>query len=173
MTISKDLFLSVLAMDSYNRGYNAGIADFEGVTDGEGINADGLGETGRIGASTLVTRVDLSISDIKYLEWQDAGFYAIAYDIGAGGPEGMAGQTVISYRGTDTSLDHSTGWIVGAGNIDDWTQAPLALDFYNAVTGTSYRDGPAGNVILTGHSLGDGLIDHGPALFGFKMARAA
>lgn len=25
MTISKDLFLAILSMDSYNRGYNAGI----------------------------------------------------------------------------------------------------------------------------------------------------
>ncbi|MGX0905406.1 hypothetical protein ACSSV8_004006 [Roseovarius sp. MBR-79] len=86
-----------------------------------------------------------------------AGFYALAYDIGAGGPEGLAGTTVISYRGTDTSLDHSTGWSVGAGNIDDWTRRSLALEFYTAVSGQSYRDGPASDVILTGHSLGGGL----------------
>ena len=27
MTISKDLFLAILSLDSYNRGYHAGISD--------------------------------------------------------------------------------------------------------------------------------------------------
>lgn len=149
--ISKDLFLAVLAMDSYNRGYNAGIADGEGAIDAEGNDTDGLGEAGqKVGAAT-VKATELPAGA------QSAGFYALAYDIGADGPEGLAGKTVISFRGTDSSLDKSTGWIVGAGNIDDWTQAPLALEFYTAATGQSYRDGPANNVILTGHSLGGGL----------------
>lgn len=149
--ISKDLLLAVLAMDSYNRGYNAGIADGEGAMEPEGNDADGLGEAGqKVGAAT-VKATELPVGA------QAAGFYALAYDIGTDGPERLAGKTVISYRGTDTSLDHSTGWSVGAGNIDGWTQAPLALDFYNAATGQSYRDGPAGDVVLTGHSLGGGL----------------
>ena len=144
MAISKDLFLSILAMDSYNRGYNAGIA---GLNDSNGTN---------IGNTTIST----SLSDVSQefeAEAQSAGFYALAYDIGAGGPEGLAGKTVISYRGTDTSLDHSTGWSVGAGNIDDWTQAPRALEVYTAATGQSYRDGQASDVILTGHAPGGGL----------------
>ena len=33
MTISKDLFLSILSMDAYNRGYNPGI---EGLSDAPG-----------------------------------------------------------------------------------------------------------------------------------------
>ncbi|WP_162933127.1 hypothetical protein [Roseovarius sp. EL26] len=44
MAISKDLFLSILAMDAYNRGYDAGIND-EGEND-----LDGLGH-GQIGSS--------------------------------------------------------------------------------------------------------------------------
>jgi hypothetical protein len=48
-----------------------------------------------------------------------------------------------------------TGWSVGAGNIEDWTQAPLALVLYTAFTGQSYRDGPANDVILTDHALGE------------------
>ncbi len=31
MTISKDLFLSILSMDAYNRGYSLGIAGLGGV----------------------------------------------------------------------------------------------------------------------------------------------
>ena len=149
--ISKDLFLAVLAMDSYNRGYNAGIADGEGATDANGNDADGLGEAGeKIGAATVL---DFDLPDNS----QSAGFYALAYDIGADGPEGLAGKTVISYRGTDTSLDHSTGWSVGAGTIDDWTQTPRALEVYTAATGHAYRNGQACDVVLTGHSLGGGL----------------
>ncbi|EDM71491.1 hypothetical protein RAZWK3B_19101 [Roseobacter sp. AzwK-3b] len=144
--ISKDLFLAVLAMDSYNRGYNAGIADGEGTTDANGDDADGLGEAGeKIGAATVLD-FDLPANS------QSAGFYALAYDIGADGPEGLAGKTVISFRGTDTSLDHSTGWSVGAGNIDDWTQAPRALEVHTAATGHSYRKGQANAVILRGHA---------------------
>jgi hypothetical protein len=37
MTISKDLFLAILSMDAYNRGYGAGIAD------GDDSDLDGLG----------------------------------------------------------------------------------------------------------------------------------
>ena len=31
MTISKDLFLAILSMDSYNRGYGEGIAGLGGI----------------------------------------------------------------------------------------------------------------------------------------------
>lgn len=101
--ISKDLFLSILAMDSYNRGYNAGIAD-EGESD-----ANGLGETSdgsvRIGGAT----VSFNLGDVAETGFeqkaQDAGFYAIAYDITD--PSGIADwggeTTVISYRGTNSA----------------------------------------------------------------------
>jgi hypothetical protein len=144
MTISKDLFLSILAMDAYNRGYDAGLAN--------------LGQKdSKVGAATIENDSSILIAANGETVHESAGFYALSYNIGADGPEGLAGKTVISYRGTDSSLDKSTGWIVGAGNIDDWTQAPLALEFYNAATGQSYRDGQANDVILRGHSLGGGL----------------
>jgi len=58
MTISKDLFLAILSMDSYNQGYGRGIEH---------------GKT-QIGAATF--RVD----DVSS-EAQAAGFYAIAYEV--------------------------------------------------------------------------------------------
>ena len=101
MTISKDLFLAILSMDSYNRGYEAGIAD------GGNGDPDGLGETkdvSKIGNAT----VSLAPKDVSQ-EFADsaqaAGFYAIAYEITDGaGIDGLdTGDTVISYRGTDGS----------------------------------------------------------------------
>jgi hypothetical protein len=91
--ISKDLFLAILAMDSYNRGYNAGIAD------GGQDDPDGLGDNGgiRVGSWSVRSRGSSGVSSDDYQDWQDAGLYALAYDIGAAEPEGLAGQTVISY----------------------------------------------------------------------------
>jgi hypothetical protein len=43
MSISPELFLAILSMDAYNRGYNAGI----------GNNTVGLGTTGQIGNATI------------------------------------------------------------------------------------------------------------------------
>lgn len=78
MTISKDLFLAILSMDSYNQGY------------GEGLKH---GKT-QIGSATF--KVD-DTSDAA----QAAGFYAIAHDVKASGVEGIDSDTkVISYRGT-------------------------------------------------------------------------
>ena len=46
MTISKDLFLAILAMDACNRGHGAVITDGQGPTETDGSGADGLGEGG-------------------------------------------------------------------------------------------------------------------------------
>jgi hypothetical protein len=87
--MNRDVFLSILAMDSYNRGYNLGVL--------------GLADTGQLGTATLqVATAEQSTG------WKAAGFYAIAYD--------WNGQTVISYRGTDpstalqTARDIAHGW---------------------------------------------------------------
>ena len=71
MPISKDLFLAILAMDSYNQGYGRGIDH---------------GKT-QIGAATIKV-------DDTSAEAQSAGFYAIAYDVGGSGPSGLAGKTL-------------------------------------------------------------------------------
>ena len=138
MTISPELFMSILSMDSYNRGYNAGFI--------------GLGESGQIGDATIVTRVDSGISNDQYLEWQSAGFYAVAYD--------WNGETVISYRGTDnynilswddeTGSDLWNGYLVGAGGTFT-SQAHLATEFYQAVTGTQTGDPTVPNITVVGH----------------------
>lgn len=67
----KDLLLAMLAMDSYNQGYSAGLI----------TNAT------TIGTATLQSK-PATLDDTT---WQSTGFYAAAYDTAYG--------TVISYRG--------------------------------------------------------------------------
>ena len=75
MTTSKDLLLAILAMDSYNREYGAGL-----VVSGA-----------QVGSATFKDHVASSISETTYSNWLSSGFYAAAYDT----PYGQ----VISYRG--------------------------------------------------------------------------
>lgn len=154
MTISNDIMLSILAMDSYNRGYG------EGVT--------GLGGLGsKIGNATIIT--DSETVQETATDGEALNFYAIAYDYG--------GETVISYRGTDDPLgelpnagsgDLLSGWAIGAGFTQD-TQTLLAEQFYEGVTGrtvfeqAAFIDQPVDilpKVTLTGHSLGGGLAGY-------------
>lgn len=79
MAISNDLFLAILAMDAYNRGYGAGMGDPN----------TGLPGT-QIGNATIRFDIDLPAGA------QPASFYAQSYT--------WNGQTVISYRGTDQAL---------------------------------------------------------------------
>ncbi len=75
--MNRDVFLSILAMDAYQRGYSPGISQMQGSAIG-----------------TAVIRRDSSvlIRDGERLD-QPVGFYAVSYD--------WNGETVISYRGTD------------------------------------------------------------------------
>ena len=103
-TMTPDLFLAILAMDSYNRGYAAGVTM----------------PSASLGNVTISTTYDDP----------NAGFSATAYNINGGVPGltdafGNPVTTVISYRGTDNpSLGENTlagasdiieGWIAGAG----------------------------------------------------------
>ena len=133
MTISKELFLSILAMDSYNREYGAGL-EFSGTS---------------IGTATFNDHNASGVTTSEYQTWQNAGFYAAAYSTQYG--------TVISYRGTDNpdilgAEDGASeiwhGWIAAAGIPA--SQPSLALQFYNDVTQSTYQAGPAANTILTG-----------------------
>ena len=105
MTVSNELMLAILAMDSYNRGYDAGIGDGQNVVDS--VDTDGLGEAGSTIGNAAVIDVDLPLGS------EAAGFYAIAYQ--------WNGETVISYRGTDNpnplaeGSDFWNGWTLGAG----------------------------------------------------------
>lgn len=132
MPISKNLLLAILSMDSYNRGYGAGISD------GGENDSDGLGKSGFIGSAIIVARSN----DIDYQEWQDAGFYSIAYDTDYG--------TVISYRGTDNASD-LCGFLeacpvgeliftdIPIARNDDFDEPSihLASQFYQGVLGAS------------------------------------
>jgi hypothetical protein len=147
--MERDVFLSLLALDSYNPGYGSSVGN--------------LPESGKIG--TAMVR---AFKPGEQEGWQTAGFYGIAYD--------WNGETVISYRGTsfndgfseETLLDAATGWIVGAGltgslleaidGVLSWplpidpldalgikgaSQARLAIDFYEDLQGDSVFEGVA------------------------------
>jgi hypothetical protein len=136
MTISPDLFRAILALDSYNRGYGAGVD----------LSAAGASTT-QIGTATISTS----------LANQTASFFAQAYT--------WNGATVISYRGTDhagpsvkdwTLGDVLSGWDVSLGFSAE-IQAQLALDFYKSVATSLGATTQSANIELTGHSLGGGL----------------
>ena len=159
--MNPDLFLAILSMDSYNRGY------------GQGIKAEFL-PAGSLGNARILNQELLGIDAQKYQNWQSAGFYAIAYKV--------AGKTVIAYRGSDnidkgaavasflskidgnfltnnpTDEDITNGYGVALG-YPNGPQAKLAIEFYKAVAGSGGID-PAtrtSNISVTGHSLGAGL----------------
>ena len=154
MTISPELMQAILSMDSYNRGYNAGIVFGADPTNSEAIN--GITKLGE----AVVYR------SLGNEPAQSIGFYAIAYSYG--------GSTVISYRGTDdmivewnneaqewqTSLDVNNGYDVGAG-IADTPQSRMSFEFYRAVADALNNNNPAdpyaANISVTGHSLGAGF----------------
>ena len=68
--MNPDLFLAILNMDSYNRGYNPGILD--------------LPLRGQIGNARIGSLDLLGVDEAKYAEWQSVGFYAASYHLGSG-----------------------------------------------------------------------------------------
>ena len=90
MTMTRDLFLAIMSMDSYNRGYGVGIK--------------GLNESGRLGNATI-----REFGENEQDGWQKAGFYALAYDMTgmANGGAFADGETVIAFRGTNFVLNPS------------------------------------------------------------------
>ena len=90
MPISEDLFLAILAMDAYNRGYNSGVGDPN----------IGLGGTS-IGNATIGPAAAN----------QGASFFAQSYTLN--------GKTIIAYRGTDDVVNipalssAAARWVVG------------------------------------------------------------
>ncbi len=72
MSASTELMVAILAMDAYNRGYNPGITL----------------------SGTEVGNAAIRDITVPLQEWQDADFYAVAYE--------WNGETIISCRGTDS-----------------------------------------------------------------------
>ena len=79
--MNREVFLSLLALDSYNRGYGQSVL----LRDGD--NAVGQNELGRLIGTARVSAQNITQSA------QQAGFYAIAYE--------WNNETIISYRGTN------------------------------------------------------------------------
>jgi serralysin len=142
MTISKELFSAILALDSYNRGYS------------ENVNLDPAAT--RIGNAVLSARSDTELGSAG----RNASFFAQAYTLTDSTGVGTlsSGQTIISFRGTDDPAidDVMNGWTVGFG-FPAGSQARLAVQFYESVANRNLFDAPPGGLILTGHSLGGGL----------------
>jgi hypothetical protein len=146
--MNANVFRAILAMDSYNRGYRAGVSDLPVL----------LNQT-RIGTATII---DDSTNALGLITTRQAGFYATAYS--------WNGETVISYRGTNINQveilaeiaslpslsDVFNGWSLGLG-YPAGSQAQLALRFYEAVAGVGSVYQPASEITLLGHSLGGGL----------------
>lgn len=154
MNISVDLLKAILSMDSYNRGYDAGIVF--GINPGSNnYSVDAQG--------TQIGKITINRNSSDLLQDTDApiGFYALSYDYN--------GETIIAYRGTNdvdgipnpvTDLDVYHGWSLGGGATDS-QQGLKAVDFYNQVVAAG-----ASNVTLTGHSLGGGLAGYVAELYG-------
>ena len=92
--MDRNLFLSILALDSYNRGYGERLR----------ITPSGGTDVGKhLGLAQINQQSDVETGQPGV----QAGFYAIAYD--------WNGEKIISYRGTDDLLrDAVTGTGVGA-----------------------------------------------------------
>jgi Ca2+-binding RTX toxin-like protein len=155
------LLKAILAMDSYNRGYDAGI-DFRVknasggyIKDSDTIYSDALGShNAKIGSVTVSAARGQA-------DAQAIGFYGIAYKL-------SSGEKVISYRGTDnTNLltgDPATGWGLGGGSTSN-AQGEMAIKFYQSVAGAGSANWLGANISLTGHSLGGGLAGYVASLY--------
>jgi len=156
MTISKDLFLALLSMDTYNEGYGSDV-QLPGIEQGATLQS--------LGSATVLTSSSLVLLDPVTHQPLDqpAGFYAIAYqttaDVGDPNNGGVipAGTIIISYRGTDSPLgttpnaggsDVANGYGLGAGSATA-PQALMAVQFYQAVAAAN----PGATIEVTGHSL--------------------
>lgn len=150
-----NVFKAILAMDSYNRGYN------------EGIVLPTVLNSTKLGSATITSQSDVTLNSAA----RDAGFYAVAYS--------YSGEQVISIRGTDDLPDSmnpltwtptevadiGNGWIVGAGALPtSSSQAQIAIEFYQTVVGAG--NWQSASVSLTGHSMGGGLAGLVASLYG-------
>lgn len=85
--MNSNIFKAILSMDSYNRGYNAGIDLRARDANGNVISDDSIGQY--IGSALVTKESDIAQNSSGV----EAGFYGIAYSYN--------NETIISYRGTD------------------------------------------------------------------------
>ena len=118
--MNNNLMKAILSMDSYNRGYGAGvIVNGNELGNAEIVQTTLDGQTVDFDSATIVDPdTDERLDD-------DIGFYALAYSYG--------GETVISYRGTNFNIvpspkDVFHGWSLGNGNTDS-EQGRMAAQF--------------------------------------------
>ena len=157
--MNREVFLSILAMDSYQRGDAPGVRGLPNPSPGVSV---------KIGKATLKA-VELPLGS------REAGFFAQSYTLDTAWAGLTEGTTVVSYRGTD--FDALNGGSISQSQfardlLHGWTtfltaglpsQFSLARNFFTAVTGRSFSDGtpqnnaPVANTIVTGHSLGGAL----------------
>ena len=112
--MNRDLFLAILALDSYNRGYGSRLSI---------AGSDTIGTA--LGSATILNHS----SDDPAKDPVKSDFYAISY--------AYNGETIISYRGTDNvAADALSGYGVGAGSTSQFIapQAELAMEFYHTIT---------------------------------------
>ncbi len=135
MTLSRDLFLAILSMDSYNQGHGKGVD--HGAS--------------KIGTATFK-------QDDNSNEAQAAGFYAVAYDTQYGtviSYRGTDNPSIFADEVTGAG-DITAGWVTGGG-VWQTDQVRFSQEFFQAATGTVGENANVADAILTGHSLGGGL----------------
>ncbi|MBY0565630.1 MAG: hypothetical protein K2P58_15780 [Hyphomonadaceae bacterium] len=126
--MDRNVFLSILAMDSYHRA--------------ELTLPRMLG--GNIGGALQIGR------------FEDGEFAAVAYNWGGETIISYRGTDNADFF--DIRSDVWSGWVNGAGIVAPGSQAWQAIEFYKTVTGKpDIFSGAATNTTLVGHSLGGGL----------------
>ncbi|MDI1289221.1 MAG: hypothetical protein PSX37_04620, partial [bacterium] len=130
MITYSDMFLGLLAMDSYQRSTDRAF----------------VVPTNWIGAAHLTHSDD------------EDGFSASSYSWGDKTVISYVGTNNLNLNPFDPQSDVYGGWSVGAGYTGAGSQAPFATQFYTTATGgRSVYDTSADDIVLTGHSLGGGL----------------
>ncbi|CAM3295549.1 hypothetical protein SPAN111604_15005 [Sphingomonas antarctica] len=139
MTMNRDLLMSILAMDSYNRSYGANLD----------IATTGIG-TATENTFSLPTGAEA------------VGFYASSYNWNGETIISYRGTNFqvdhwYSFFSSPLWQDIGNGWGTGVGSNFE-PQAKMAFEYYNTVAAhMSASDPRMANITTTGHSLGSGL----------------
>ena len=134
--MNRSVFLSLIALDSYNRGL--------------GANLEVAGT--KLGAATLKP-VGISAADLA------AGFYASAYDWDG---KTVISYRGTNFTSVEAALpDILNGWSMFTG-FGSSSQASAARTFFRAATGADFVEGTTliPDAIVTGHSLGGALAGY-------------